>query len=222
MNARAFRLRYTSPSHGDELRGVNVRVEITVVCTSKEQSISMTKFTANMAGLTRIPGIDQDHRHTRVLRLVGDERPQPEERPTLLPISLRLADLGALPDAFEVFEHDGPLVAFLPPRQPFQEPLALPRAFGLGGTPNLGVMRTDSIYLRGFMDRAIAVDGHAATTQIDAECSLGLQGLGGLSGQLDMEEVLPVAALDQGGTGRLLALQKRFLRHGSSGGDSSG
>jgi hypothetical protein len=41
------------------------------------------------------------------------------------------------------------------------------------------------------MDRAIAVDGHAATTQIDAECSLGLQGLGGLSGQLDMEEVLP-------------------------------
>ena len=230
MNARAFRLRYTSPSHGDELRGVNVRVEITVVCTSKEQSISMTTFAANMAGLTRIPGIDQDHRHTRVLRLVGDERPQLEERPTLLPIPLRLADLGALPDAFEVFEHDGPsgllggiddaaaddvvdgpLVAFLPPRQPFQEPLALPRAFGLGGMPNLGAMRTDSIYLRGFMDRAIAVDGHAATTQIDAECSLGLQELGGLSGQLDMEEVLPVAALDQGGSGRLLALQKRFL-----------
>src|SRR5271157_1929011 len=97
------------------------------------------------------------------------------------------------------------------PDSRFKEPLALPRAFGLGGTPNLGVMRTDSIYLRGFMDRAIAVDGHAATTQIDAECSLGLQGLGGLSGQLDMEEVLPVAALDQGGTGRLLALQKRFL-----------
>jgi len=214
MNARAFRLRYTSPSHGDELRGVNVRVEITVVCTSKEQSISMTTFAANMAGLTRIPGIDQDHRHTRVLRLVGDERPQLEERPTLLPIPLRLADLGALPDAFEVFEHDGPsgllggiddaaaddvvdgpLVAFLPPRQPFQEPLALPRALGLGGTPNLGAMRTDSIYLRGFMDRAIAVDGHAATTQIDAECSLGLQELGGLSGQLDMEEVLPLRRL---------------------------
>ena len=107
MNARAFRLRYTSPSHGDELRGVNVRVEITVVCTSKEQSISMTTFAANMAGLTVCRGSIRDHRHTRRAS-VGDERPQLEERPTLLPIPLRLADLGALPDAFEVFSRARP------------------------------------------------------------------------------------------------------------------
>ncbi|MCI0461271.1 MAG: hypothetical protein L0Z62_30355 [Gemmataceae bacterium] len=190
----------------------------------------MTTFAATMTGLAGVGRIDKNDRHTGNLRFVGDELPQLVERPTFLAVAVLSACLGALTDAGQVFQGNsatrsesevyqaaaddvvdvGGVFPFAA-TEPFQEAVCPLRAFALNGTPDFRVVLAESIDLRGFMDVPIRIDGHAPPAKINAKDAFYLDRLGRFALDLDVQEVAPIAALDEHGAGRLLSFECRLL-----------
>jgi len=176
----------------------------------------------SLAGVGRV---DRNQRDARVNRLIFKERPELMERPRLLLVSLGLADLGSLPDPGQFLNGDrssgllglvhdatgnnvvnvGGMLPFAS-REPFQEPLCPFSAFGLNGTPDLGIVVPDPVDLRGLENLPIAIDRDSPSSQVHPKRSSRFDRLGSFIGQLDMEVVPTVSPLDQDCRSGLTAL----------------
>jgi len=149
----------------------------------------MPTMTAQMAGLRRVGRVNQHERHTSRLRFVCHKLPQLVERPTVVAVALRLADLRALANTRQIFEGNLPLrglgrcdnlrtdrvvdrahMALLSAREPLQKPCGFFRAFALERAPDFGIARTKAVDLRGFVGMGIRIDGHTAPAKINAQC----------------------------------------------------
>jgi len=196
----------------------------------------MPTMPAQMASLRRVGWINKHDRHPSSLGLVRDKLPQLEERPTVVVVALRLADLRTLPDTLQVFQRnlslgcpgclhdlltdgvvDRPHVACLSAREPFQKPLRFLRAFALERTPDFGIVRTEPLNLRGFVGAGIGIDRDTPSAKIDAQRAGWCVGRRNGAFELDMQEERAITTLDERGTGRCLALEPPLLvvaKHG--------
>lgn len=76
------------------------------------RAIAFVYVTTGGTGAGRITRVYKDHRNTHALRLVGDKRPELEERPTMQRGALAATNRNPLANAFEVFESNRPLRVF--------------------------------------------------------------------------------------------------------------
>src|SRR5215216_3348159 len=172
----------------------------------------MTEMVATMTDFRGIGRIDQYQRHTSRFRLVGHKLPQLVEAPTVVRVALRLADLGALPNARQIFEGylalgglglldklftdamvDRSHMALLPPRQPFQKPFGFLRAFGLERTSDLGIVGTQSVDLGCFIGLCVGINRDPASTKINAKRACGYQGIRNRTFELDVQQESTIA-----------------------------
>ena len=75
-------------------------------------SVALIHHPALRAPLTRVPGVDQDHRNAGPQRLVRQELPELGEGPTGVSDALRLPNLRPLADMRQVFQPDAAAGAF--------------------------------------------------------------------------------------------------------------
>src|SRR5262245_12399487 len=190
----------------------------------------MPMLTTQMAGLGRRRWIDKHQRHTHCRSFVGHELPQLEEAPTLVTVPMRLADLGPLPYARQIFTGnlalgsdslvdellaDGVVdrshVATLSSRQPVQQPIGFLCAFGLERTSDFGVVGTQPVNLGSFIECGIRIDGHAASTKINPQRACRYRRSRSRTPELDMQKERAIAAFDQHSTGQRLPFEPSFL-----------
>lgn len=74
--------------------------------------VGLLAMPANATSAAGVAGVNGNDRHTDGNRLVGDERAELIERPTLHAIPLRLASGSPRADAGQVFDRDGTLRVF--------------------------------------------------------------------------------------------------------------
>jgi len=198
--------------------------------TAKRLSVPVANPMAARTGLGCVGRVDQNNWNTSDRRLIGEERPELIEAPSMMLSALSLSHLGPLANAGQVFEcdraaggncfrydafRDGVIGGLTKPRflaaEPPKQPSGRLGAFALDRATRIEITFPDCLSLAPLPRQPCTGVGYVPASKVYPDNLWRFAGGRGVKGDLDLDVVISVAALHQNGAGGLLVSQQRPL-----------